>query len=128
MKTEKVKVEKKKPAYGDYTPSAQKQAHIDAEVRKAAGKGFAVDECMLGVRNSWSKTGGQPFQRYIAVGPADALKTIFVAGFTTGEITVTVNDTPDRKSYTIKKYLKKQADAEARLAKKAAKKSEAVSK
>jgi len=38
-----MKATEKKSAYGEYTPSAQKQAHIDELIRKAIGKGAAVE-------------------------------------------------------------------------------------
>ena len=51
-----MKATEKKPAYGNYKPSAQKQAHIDELIRKAIGKGVAVEAC-IGTRNLYSKKG-----------------------------------------------------------------------
>jgi hypothetical protein len=110
-------VKKSKAAYGDYTPSAQKQAAIDEKIRAAIGKGVAV-EAMIGVRNSYSEKGGQPFQRYYLSNG----HTCFVSGFVTGETKVTVSEhKADPKSYTIKAYLARRDRAAKRAAKKAAK-------
>jgi len=107
----------KKPAYGNYKPSAQKQAHIDDLIRKAIGKGVAVEAC-IGMRNSYSKKGGAPYQRYVLSNG----RTCFVGGLHNDNLTVSVSDKKlDPKSFTGRRYFEKQARKEARAAKAAKK-------
>ncbi len=111
--TKKVSSERK-PAYGDYTPSAKKQEEIDslinAAVRKAFGKVVAKVEC-LGLRNSFSKAGGAPFQRYVLEND----HTVFVSGIHNGNLIVSVSEKKlDPNSFTGRRYFEKQARMEAR--------------
>jgi hypothetical protein len=114
MKTETTKVKEKKPAYGNYTPSAKKQEEIDsfinAAVRKAFGKVVAKVAC-IGLRNSFSKKGGAPFQRYVLAND----HTVFVGGIHNGDLSVSVSEKKlDPKSFTGKRYYERQARMEAR--------------
>ncbi len=113
--------EKKKPSYGDYTPSKARQEQIDslinAEVRKTFGKVVAKEEC-IGIRNSYSKKGGAPYQRYVLAND----HTVFVGGIHTDKLNVSVSESKlDPKSFTGKKYYAKKARMETRAAKKAVK-------
>jgi hypothetical protein len=126
MKEPKKVRSEKKPAYGDYTPSAKKQDEVDslinAEVRKAFGKVVAKVEC-LGLRNSFSKKGGAPFQRYVLEND----HTVFVSGIHSGNLTVSVSEKKlDPKSFTGRRYFEKQARMQARAAKKAAREEKAA--
>jgi len=126
MKTETTKVKEKKPAYGDYTPSAKKQEEIDSlintEVRKAFSKVVAKVEC-IGLRNSFSKKGGAPFQRYVLENDY----TVFVGGIHNDNLIVSVSEKKlDPKSFTGRRYYEKQARMEARAAKKAAREEKAA--
>jgi hypothetical protein len=93
MKDTKKVSSEKKPAYGDYTPSAKKQDEIDSlintETRKVFGKVVAKVEC-LGLRNSFSKKGGAPYQRYVLAND----HTVFVGGIHNDNLTVSV---PEKK-------------------------------
>src|SRR5712664_1818800 len=118
--------ETKKPAYGDYTPSAKNQEEIDsrinAEVRKAFGKVVAKVEC-IGIRNSFSKKGGAPYQRYILEND----HTVFVGGIHNDSLSVTVSEKKlDPKSFTGRRYFEKQARMDTRAAKKAAREQKAA--
>ena len=107
----------KKPAYGDYTPSAQKQAHIDelinAATRKAFGK-VVAKEGRIGIRNSYSEKGGAPYQRYVLSND----HTVFVGGLHNDTLSVSVSEHKiDPKSFTGKAHYARKARIEARAAK-----------
>ena len=126
MKDTTKKTSEKKPAYGDYTPSAKKQDEIDslinAAVRKAFGKVVAKVAC-IGLRNSFSKKGGAPFQRYVLAND----HTCFVGGLHNGNLSVSVSEKKlDPKSFTGRRHYDKQARIEARTAKKAAREEKAA--
>jgi len=117
------KPKKAKPEYGDYTPSAKKQEEIDSlvnsAVRKAFGKVVAKVAC-IGLRNSFSKKGGAPYQRYVLAND----HTVFVGGIHNDNLTVSVSEKKlDPKSFTGRRYFEKQARLKARAAKTAAKES-----
>src|ERR1700694_4881803 len=114
------------PAYGNYTPSAKKLEEIDslinAAVRKAFGKVVAKVAC-IGIRNSFSKKGGAPFQLYVLEND----HTVFVGGIHNGELRVSVSEKKlDPKSFTGRRYFEKQARMEARAAKKASREEKAA--
>ena len=117
-----MKTDSKKLAYGNYKPSAKKQEEIDslinAEVRKAFGKPVAKVAC-IGLRNSFSKKGGAPFQRYVLAND----HTIFVGGLHNDKPSVSVSEKKlDPKSFTGRRYFERQARIAARAAKKASSK------
>jgi hypothetical protein len=105
-----------------HKPTAKMQEQIDdairAAVKKAFGKVVPVTGC-LGQRNSNSKKGGAPYQRYFLSNG----HTVFVSGWhQEGGPRVSVSEKmADRKSYTVKRHLeafaRKQARADAKAAK-----------
>ncbi len=116
----KPKAEKKaarKPNNSERTfhrPTPKKREEIDALIRKAIGKGVAVEGC-LGSRFSNSEVGGQPYERYYLSNG----HTCFVSGHVSGEYKVTVSEKPAVKSsYTVKKLLDRLARKEKRSSKK----------
>jgi hypothetical protein len=109
-----------------HKPTAKMQEQIDdairAAVKKAFGKIVPITGC-LGMRNSNSNRGGQPYQRYFLANG----HTVFVSGWhQEGGPRVSVSEKmADRKSYTVKRHLeafaRKQARIDAKAATKAAK-------
>jgi hypothetical protein len=105
-----------------HKPTAKMQEQIDdairAAVKKTFGKIVPVTGC-LGQRNSNSKKGGAPYQRYFLSNG----HTVFVSGWhQEGGPRVTVSEKmADRKSYTVKRHLeafaRKQARADAKATK-----------
>ena len=69
------------------TPKKREKLH--ALIRKAIGKGVAVEGC-LGSRFSNSEVGGQPYERYYLSNG----HTCFVSGHVSGEYKVTVRRSP----------------------------------
>jgi hypothetical protein len=104
-----------------HKPTAKMQEEIDnairAAVKKAFGKIVPVAGC-LGMRNSNSKKGGAPYQRFFLANG----HTVFVSGWhQEGGPRVSVSEKlADRKSYTVKRHLeafaRKQARTDAKTA------------
>jgi hypothetical protein len=98
-----------------HKPTPKQREEIDALIRKAIGKGVAVEGC-LGSRFSSSEVGGQPYERYYLSNG----HTCFVSGHVSGEYKVTVSEKPAVKSsYTVKKLLDRLARKEKSASKKA---------
>lgn len=104
-----------------HKPTAKMQEEIDNAIRtavkKAFGKVVPVTGC-LGMRNSNSKKGGAPYQRYFLANG----HTVFVSGWhQESGPHVSVSEKPASKtSYTVGRFLdafaRKQARADAKLA------------
>jgi len=104
-----------------HKPTAKMQEEIDNAIRAAVKKAFGKIVPVtgwLGMRNSNSKKGGAPYQRYFLANG----HTVFVSGWhQEGGPRVSVSEKmADRKSYTVKRHLeafaRKQARADAKVA------------
>jgi hypothetical protein len=96
-----------------HKPTPKQREEIDALIRKAIGKGVAVEGC-LGSRFSNSEVGGQPYERYYLSNG----HTCFVSGHVSGEYKVTISEKPAVKSsYTVKKLLDRLGRKEKRASK-----------
>jgi len=117
-KAEKKAKSARKPNNSERTfhkSTPKQREEIDALIRKAVGKGVAVEGC-LGSRFSNSEVGGQPYERYYLSNG----HTCFVSGHVSGEYKVSVSEKPAVKSsYTVAAFLARQKKAEAKAAKKA---------
>jgi hypothetical protein len=103
-----------------HKPTAKMQEEIDNAIRAAVKKAFGnvvAVAGLLGMRNSNSKVGGAPYQRYYLANG----HTVFVSGWHQGEPRVTVSDKlADKKSYTVAAFLERFKRKQARTDAKAA--------